>query len=392
LDLHNLLQHIEHRSSQKASLFSASPLTPLHDSTASAKQQLYDNTGLKLGFMFAHAFQALSESLPGEDDWGTSSQANFIGTWEVLERGAPNQGQFYLDIEGRWGYDTTAVVDLGADGLGSAIWTANPFIKYDPTFIVRNAYWHQGSREAGWSYRLGKITPDQILQTSAHISPLATFMPLASTGPFSIAVADSGWGGAGAWYISDRMNVIGVVSDANADRLDRGDIAEGDLFKAIELQYKIAPRTSKAGYSKLTLWHTDGSKDGAAHNGSLGPSGWGFMAKLEQELTDDGRHIGILRYGKGFDDSSLYEKQASAHYLLYDPPIPLQHDLLGVGLAWAESGSNGLHGEYNAEIFYRFPMFPHVDATLSYQSIFKPAFTDDIDQASAITLRLRTAF
>jgi porin len=393
-DLGNLLRHIQHRGTQRESLFAASPLTGLHDSSARAKQELYEAHGLKLGFLFAHAFQGLSESLPNQDDFGTSSQANFVGTWEVLDRGEATQGQFYLDIEGRWGYDTTAVTTLGADGLGSAIWTANPFIKYDPTFIVRNAYWHQGSREAGWSYRAGKITPDQILQTSAHISPFATFMPLASTGPFSIALADSGWGTAGAWYVNERMTLVGVVSDANADRLDRGDIAEGDLFKAVELQYKIAPRTSKAGYSKLTVWHTDGSKDGAAHNGSLGPSGWGVMGKLEQELSDDGRVIGILRYGKGFDDSALYDQQATAHVLLYDPPVfgDIQHDVVGVGLTWAKAGQNGLRSEYNAEIFYRFPMFPHVDTTLSYQSVFRPAYTKDIDQASVFTLRLRTSF
>lgn len=393
-DLHNLLQHIQQRGTQRESLFAVSPLTPLHDSSAKAKQGLYEEAGLKLGFIFAHAFQGLSESLPDQDDWGTSSQANLVGTWEVLDRGAPTQGQFYLDIEGRWGYDTTDVTTLGAAGLGSTILTANPFNKYDPNFIVRNAYWHQGSREAGWSYRAGKITPDQILQTSAHISPFATFMPLASTGPFSMALPDSGWGTAGGWYVNDRMTLVGVVSDANADRTDRGDIGEGDLFTALELQYKIAPRTAKAGYSKLTIWHTDGTKDGTKLNGNLGPSGWGVMAKLEQELTDDGRVIGILRYGKGFDDSSLYEEQASAHFLLYDPPVfgDIQHDVVGVGLTWAEAGQDGLQSEYNAELFYRFPMFPHVDTTLSYQSVFNPAFTKDIDHASVFTLRLRTSF
>ena len=235
-DLHNLLRHIQHRGTQRESLFALSPLTPVHDSSAQAKQELYEATGVKLGFVFAHAFQGLSESLPNQDDWGTSSQANLVGTWEVLDRGESTQGQFYLDIEGRWGYDTTDLNTLGADGLGSTILTSNPFTKYDPNFIVRNAYWHQGSREAGWSYRAGKITPDQILSTSAHISPFATFMPLASTVPFSMALPDSGWGAAGGWYINDRMTLVGVVSDANADRTERGDIGEGDLFTAVELQ------------------------------------------------------------------------------------------------------------------------------------------------------------
>ncbi len=127
---------------------------------------------------------------------------------------------------------------------------------------------------------------------------------------------------------------------------------------------------------------------------ALPDSGWGFMGKLEQELSADGRVIGILRYGEGFDDSSLYDQQATVHVLLYDPPSPshIQHDVVGLGFTWAKAGQNRIRSEYNAELFYRLPIFPHVDATVSYQSVFRPAFTKDIDQASVFTLRLRTSF
>jgi hypothetical protein len=393
-DPRNLLRHIRQRSTQKDSLFPVSPLTWLHDSATQAKQDLYEATDLELGFRFVQLFQGLSESLPGEDRRGTSAQANFVGTWKLLHKGKPTQGQFYFDVEGRWDYGTTGPTPLGAAGLGSSIKTANGYARYSPTFIVRNGYWHQGSPQAGWSYRLGKITPDQILSTSSHISPFTTFLPLSSTGPFAIALPDSGYGTVGAWYINDRATLVGLVSDANADRFDRGDIGEGDLFKAVELQFKIAPRTPKAGYSKLTLWHTDGTKDGGPLNGETGPSGWGVMGKLEQELTDDGRAIGILRYGKSFDDSALYEQLASAHFLLYDPPGPsqLQHDLVGVSFNWAEVPQSGARSEYNAELFYRFPIFPHVDTTLSYQSVINPAFDRDNDHASVFSLRFRTSF
>ncbi|MDH3900894.1 MAG: carbohydrate porin [Gammaproteobacteria bacterium] len=392
-DPRNLLPHVRQRSTQKDSLFPVSPLTWLHDSTNQAKQDLYAATHLKLGLVFTHLFQGLSESLPDEDRRGTSSQLNFVGTWELLHRGKPTQGQFYFDVEGRWDYGTTGPTPLGAAGLGSSTQTANGYAEYDPTFIVRNGYWHQGSPQAGWSYRLGKITPDQILSTSSHLSPFATFLPTASTGPFAMGLPDSGFGTVGAWYVNDRATLVGLVSDANADRTDSGDIGEGDFFTAAELQFKIAPRTPKAGYSKLTLWHTDGTEDGRPINGQTGPSGWGVMGKLEHELTADGRAIGILRYGKSFDNSALYEQLASAHFLLYDPPGPsqLQNDLIGMAFTWATVPQSGTRGEYNAEVFYRFPIFPHVDTTLSYQSVFNPAFDRDNDHASVYSLRLRTS-
>ena len=118
------------------------------------------------------------------------------------------------------------------------------------------------------------------------------------------------------------------------------------------------------------------------------------MGKLEQELSADGRVIGILRYGKGYDGSSFYEQQATVHLLLYDPPGhgDIQHDVVGVGFTWAKAGDNGIRSEYNAELFYRLPIFPHVDATFSYQSVINPAFTKDIDHASVFTVRLRTSF
>jgi hypothetical protein len=116
--------------------------------------------------------------------------------------------------------------------------------------------------------------------------------------------------------------------------------------------------------------------------------------KLEQELTDDGRAVGIFSYGRSFDGSAIYRQQAGVSVLLYDPsdPIRIQNDLVGVALNWVESVVIGARDEYNFEVFYRFPMFPHVDTTLSYQSVIHPALTTSIDHASAFSLRLRTTF
>jgi hypothetical protein len=48
----------------------------------------------------------------------------------------------------------------------------------------------------------------------------------------------------------------------------------------------------------------DGTKDGEPANANLGPNGWGFFLKLEQELTADGRLIGIVRYGRRFNEDA----------------------------------------------------------------------------------------
>ncbi len=394
-DPSNLLTSgIPERRAQRESLLPVSPLKWLHDMTDQAKDDIYRAIHLKLGLTINHLFQGLSDALSGKDKWGTTTDLDFVGSWELINRGEPTQGELFFGVEGRWDYGTTGPQDLGFVSLASAGGTANAFSEYVPTFILRNLYWEQGSKEAGWAYRIGKITPDAILATSRHITPVTTFLPNVGTGLFSSGYPDSGLGAVGVWYPSDRFRILGLVSDANADRFDFGDIGAGDLYIAFEAGYKIAPKTEKAGFSKFTLWLNDGTKNGKPINASTGADGWGMTLKLEQELTDDGQAVGVLRWGKSWDGSSIFEQQAGVHFLLYDPPGPagLQHDLVGLAFNWVDSVAAGARDEYNVEVFYRFPLFPGVDMRLSYQSVINPALTRDIDHASVFSLGLRTVF
>jgi hypothetical protein len=346
-----------------------------------------------VGMAFNHLFQWYSESLPGTDTWGTVSDVDILGSWEMVDRGKPTRGQLVFGFEGRWDWGTTGPTDLSVPSLGSLNFPANAYAAYNPTFLpLRNLYWEQGSQEAGWAYRIGKITPDQILSTSAHLSPTTTFLSIIGTGSFSNALPDSGLGVAGVWYINDNVKLLGVVSDANANRQTFGDIGYGDFYTGIDLAFKVAPKTPKAGFCKLTLWHSDGTNDGVAINGSTGQEGWGVVYKHEQELTADGRAIAILKYGISFNDSALYTQQAGASFLLYEPFGPhLEHDLFGAAFNWGDA-TDGVRSEYNLEVFYRFPIFPLVDTTLSYQLVIDPALDLGIDQASVFSLRFRTTF
>ena len=70
----------------------------------------------------------------------------------------------------------------------------------------------------------------------------------------------------------------------------------------------------------------------------------------------------------------------------------VKNDLAGIAFNWVKPSAGGTRDEYNAEAFYRFPIFPNVDMSLSYQSIINPAFTRSVDHASVFSLRLRTTF
>ena len=107
-----------------------------------------------------------------------------------------------------------------------------------------------------------------------------------------------------------------------------------------------------------------------------------------------GRAIGILRYGRSFEKAALYEQQFGAHFLLYEPRIMtgLKNDLVGIAFTWADTPVDAARSEYTVELFYRFPLFPNVDTTFAYQSVFNPALSRDLSHASAFSLRIRAAF
>ena len=101
----------------------------------------------------------------------------------------------------------------------------------------------------------------------------------------------------------------------------------------------------------------------------------------------------IIRYGRSFDDSALYRQLAGAHWLYYDPHFigHIRNDLVGVAFNWVEATA-GTRDEYNFEVFYRFPFFPGVDTTFSYQAIFDPALDLGVDSASVFSIRIRVVF
>lgn len=389
-----LMGEIQQRRRQRESLFPATPLQKLHEWSDIGKSKVYDATYVDLGLTFTQLIQGFSDTVPGTDSWGTAADVDFIAKWKVLNRDKPNPGNLYFHLETRWNYGTTGPQTIASKGLGSLINTANTFEEYFPqAALIRNVYWEQGDQDSDWAFRIGKITPDAVFGSSPHLTPVTTFLTFAATGAFAMALPDSGLGLLGAYHFNDNIKLLGAVSDANGNRYDFGDLAAGDLFTALELGIKIMPRTKTSGYSKLNIWHTDGTSDGRPSDGMAGPQGWGFFLLHEQEITDDGKLVAVFKGGHGFNDSSYFRSQAGASILLYDPSFVgrIEHDVVGAGFNWADATS-GVRDEYNIEVFYRFPMFPGVDTTLSYQAVIDPARDLGIDFASVFSFRIRTVF
>lgn len=387
------IEVIDQRSQPRKSLF-RSPLQPAQDSLAAWKKSIYDASNFKFGLALHTVYQYSDSVIDGTDDSGTASDFDFIGTWELLNVGTPTQGELSFGIEGRWEYGRDGPQTIGFANIGAAGGTANTFSKYeDPQFILRNLYWKQGSPEAGWVYRLGKITTDAMLFTNAHLTPNTTFLSNAGTGQFANSYADSGFGAAGAVYFDNARGYVGgAIADANGDRSDWGDISEGDFYVGLELGYKIRPMTDTAGYSKFLLWRTDGTSDGAPINGNTGSDGWGWGVLLEQQLSTDGNTVAVGRFSKSYDKAAIYDTQGALAVLFYEPFGWFETDVVGFQYNYIDPFASGTRDEHTFEAFYRLPVTTGVDFALAYQHIHHPGNTREIDSANVFSIRLTASF
>jgi hypothetical protein len=407
------LEEIQQDRKERSALIPDYPLQEVHEAFSSLKENLYDATGIRIGLNINHVSQSLSVNQASLDSalleafyrnqignqpfGGSTTDLDLIVSWEVINKGKPNVGKIYAHLEGRWDYGTRGPQNLGFLTLKSAQGTANAFSGYDPTFLLRNLYWQHGSAEAGWVYRIGRITTDSILATSKYLSPVTTFLSNAGTGLFSSGYPDTGYGAMGAIKLSDRLAVLGLVADTYGNRFTDGDISKKTFYTAGEILFKQWPLTENAGYSKITFWNTPG---GIPINAATGKKGWGMTVKLEQELTSDGRVVGIFRWGRSFDGAAIWDQQVGTHVVYNNPRLLriLRDDALGVGFNWVKVNDE-TRDEYGIECFYRFPLFENMDLTLAYQYTFQPANAVTpvlaqslLDGGSAFSLRLRSTF
>lgn len=394
-DPENQLRRREQRETERKGLFKLDPFGPLRKWASKSSDDLFDKTDFRLGTAIHHVFQWVDPNITDTPTWATATDFDVIGDAKLFKKGQPYEVKLFFNIEGRWSYGTIGPQTLGFVSAGTSGGTANSFVPYTPAFLpFRQLYLQQGSKESKWGYRLGKVTVDGFLTSSRHINPNTTFLPNAGTGMFVNSPADSGLGIIGQHTFNESWSGVALISDANANRQNLGDIGAGDFYKAAEVRWRKKKDAAYDAGGKVTLWHTDGTKDGQPANGGTGNSGYGFSVLYETELAKNGRPWIIARYGRSYDGASIYDAQAGLHFMLYQPagPLRFETDVLGAAINWVDSATPGAREEYNFEVFYRFPIFPKLDLTLSYQYIKDPAVTDEFDHTNAYGIRLVTDF
>lgn len=108
-------------------------------------------------------------------------------------------------------------------------------------------------------------------------------------------------------------------------------------------------------------------------------------SRLRQELPLVGHGRSGARWTSGAGVQGFGQGTLGGRCRSHEAPV-------GVAFNWARTPISGTRDEYHIEVFYRFPLFPEVDTTFSYQSVWDPAFGVGVDHAHVLSVRLRTTF
>ena len=389
----------------RKSVIPFAPLQPLHDAWDYVDDQIKAETGLDLGVSLTAAFTQMTESLPGTEDRAFGYDVGFYGQWPLLAKGTEWEGFLSFLVQGR---NSLFTDDAPGSLFVNAGSLAGPVDSFDDDqgFVLREIWWQQGSKDAGLQYRIGKIAPDTIVgSVSQFDSANLDFLALGQVVKLSARFADAGLGGAVGFYpegnSKHQPHLQLYISDQNGDRQNSGDIGEGEFFTGAEIGFRPFPQTDKAPFWRFAAWHADEQdKEGIE-------SGYGILTKIEQELSSDGRYIGVLNYGHSWDGAPA-RNQLTARLVIEDPfrfispDVDLAGDRLGLGASWVDPAVSGGRSEYNLEVYYRFPLFPNLDVTLDAQYMKDPALIPIVEEASpgtetfddvfAFTVRFRTTF
>lgn len=367
---------------RKKAVFGSDILDPVHQAWEESTAGLYEATGIDLGIDYTVLYQHASKTIPSSDKYGAAGDLDIYGRWDLVDPKGPWAGSFYFATELRHAMTPTTPAQLRGN-IGSILGTIDGFGKQD--YLITNAFWRQGSKQAGFMYQIGRMAPDGLINISRYSNPNTNFHPIGLVGSLTISFPGHGFGAAAIAYPTENTFITALITDANGQKKNLGAFERGEFFSGVELGYKPNFGESYEGRHALTFWHVD------ARSQTGVPTGHGFALKLEQDLDANGNLTGILRYSKSYGSASTYDNQASV-YLVMQNFFHLENDMLGIGLGWADPTNPSFRDEYIGEAFYRFPLTPRLDVSLSLQAIFNPAANLGVDKTTVASVRLRKVF
>jgi len=352
------------------------------------KKKMQQEYGLSLGIDYSAVYLKSSETGASGNDNASAGMLRFFGSWDLVGRGTKDTGALVWKVEHRHKYTDIAPQSFGFDqGMVGLI--SPPFSDQGARWT--NLYWRQRFNDGKATMVAGFLDSTDYVDVFALGSPWTGFMNLAfSIGTSTIYIPnDAAFGIAGGAMLTDKMYIIGGLSDAYADPTDIVDNAksffqDNEYFSSVELGWTKSQDRIYLDNTHVTLWHVDENTAIAA------PDGWGLAFQWITYINNN--LMPFVRAGYADDGGTLMQKSISLG-------MGYQHiaggDLLGVGFNWGEPNektfTTGLPDQKTLEIFYRFALAEQFVLTPDIQYVMDPALDPTKDSLWILGLRARLA-
>ena len=348
------------------------------------KDNLQEKTGLNLGVDYSSVYLWANESLNHGQAGG--GMVRLYGTWDLVGRDSENTGTFIYKVEHRHRYGAIPAKDLGFD-LGYVGLFNPPFS--DQRWRMTNLFWKQRLLEGRLSFTAGFLDSTDYVDVYAMGSPWLHFSNFAfSTGSAAVSLPeDAAFGFGVAGFITDKLYVIGGLTDANSDPADPFRdtfFSDHEYFKSLELGVTTSRERAYLDNIHVTLWHADRREQAQVEEG------WG--AAFSFTLWANDTWMPFLRGGFAKEGGSLLQKSISTGF---GYQRVAGRDLLGVGFNWGEPNESfgaGLDDQYSVELFYRWQLTRELAITPDLQLLINPALNPDQESIWVFGLRARLAF
>lgn len=352
------------------------------------KDSLYETTGVSLGLDHSSLFLTADNSI-GKDD-ASAGMIRFYGSWEAVGRGTKNVGSLVWKVENRHRYGDVAPSGFGLGELGYVGLIGPPWSNQGTRWT--NLYWKQRFSEGRSTVIGGYLDATDYVDVWVGADPWTRFTNFAfSTGSSSMFLPnDATLGVAGATMLTDKMYLIGGITNAYADSTDPINdsfdrfFSDNEYFTTLELGWTKSQEQIYFDNTHVTFWHVDDSVQAGAIQG------WGLNFSHIQYI--DGKWMPFVRGGYADDGGSLLQKSLSAGFLYQKTPAK---DLFGFGLNWGQPNESsfapGLDDQITMETFYRFQITQQFALTPNIQYLKNPALNPIDSSLWVLGLRARLA-
>ncbi|HMN95858.1 MAG TPA: carbohydrate porin [Phycisphaerales bacterium] len=371
---------LDEMSRRRRGIFDLGAANAPFDALRGGLDQLYRETGLRLGFAYTMLLQQASGG-PGERT-GTAGDIDFISRWTLVGRGTKDTGTLAFDGEYRFKVGDQPPSALGGV-LGTLTNTTGGFS--DRGWVVRDAYWLQRLFEDRLRLLAGRADVSDWAGATRLQSINLYFSNRAFSANASVAWPNGHGPAAGVSVVPTEWFYAtgGIANGYNqSNTMEINSLEEGDFFYFTEFGLTPMIEGLGQGRARVLLWLMD-----ERERWNL-PEDKGISFILDQNIGE--QLYAFLRYS--YADATLtnirnaVQAGTGLRGLLGSPD-----DVTGFAAGWGEPPGDG-RDETVLELFHRFQLLESTQLTLGAQLILDPAFNPDQNTLGVFSVRLRVAF